>query len=502
MKLQRSSLVYVLVIQAIVTLAVSVLPALREFTPVDMVYPQCVALLGLFLWSLFSSYVSLRSLFEPYVLFLISAFLFNAGQPMLEAIGLTPSIGMLNGMFSSPRMTQTLYLVMVCLAWMHLGGLLAALAWPPLDRPGGEMPVVTAPTTARNLRQLGWLFLAVAFVPTVYITTKAFAIVVARGSMGFYQQQAAVGVSALPDLVSQLIVPGGLFLLAGAERRTLHVRVASAALITYSLAWFFLGARSSGAMVLCAYVWLWSRTVRPIRGRLLAIGGAIVMVVVFPLVRVFRGLTGEDRWNPALVAERYSQIDNPAVAIVTEFGYSMVTVAHTVELVPAERAHGLGEGYAYGALSVVPNFFWDIHPTIARGLACKWLVERVEPLTAATGGGIGYSCIAEAYLEFGWYGAPLVMAVIGFGAAAAALWARRSGDPARLAAMATFLAFFLRFPRDESASVVRPLVWYVAIPYLIVATREAMRARGGGHQLGPTREGLPMNVDAPPLTGS
>ena len=48
------------------------------------------------------------------------------------------------------------------------------------------------------------------------------------------------------------------------------------------------------------------------------------------------------------------------------------------------------------------------------------------------------------------------------------LWAEKSGDPAKLAFAATVLAFVLRFPRDELAGVIRPVVWYALLPYLSI----------------------------------
>ena len=62
----------------------------------------------------------------------------------------------------------------------------------------------------------------------------------------------------------------------------------------------------------------------------------------------------------------------------------------------------------------MPNLFWDIHPTIARGLACDWITETVDPFADLVGGGLGYSFIAEAYLNFGWFGVPIVTGIIGF----------------------------------------------------------------------------------------
>jgi hypothetical protein len=89
-------------------------------------------------------------------------------------------------------------------------------------------------------------------------------------------------------------------------------------------------------------------------------------------------------------------------------------------------------------------------------------------MVAAAGGGLGYSFIAEAYLNFGWFGAPIWLAFIGYLLMRLFMQSDTS-DPARHAMVASFLSFFFVFTRGESAIVVRGLVWYACLPYLLAA---------------------------------
>jgi hypothetical protein len=146
-------------------------------------------------------------------------------------------------------------------------------------------------------------------------------------------------------------------------------------------------------------------------------------------------------------------------------GGTMGSIANTYLLVPSTRAFDYGLGYGYAVLTLVPNMFWDVHPTIAHGTGSDWLVWTVDPYGAARRTGLGFSCVAEAYLNFGWLGAAGVMALVGFGFGRLGI-AARLGDRGWLALVAAFTAFVLRFPRDESASLVRAFVWYSLMPYL------------------------------------
>lgn len=154
-----------------------------------------------------------------------------------------------------------------------------------------------------------------------------------------------------------------------------------------------------------------------------------------------------------------------------------MTVAHTIELVPSVRNFQMGAEYFYALLTLMPNLFWKVHPTVARGIPDKWLVWEVDTEFAARGGSFGFSFIAEAYLNFGWFGAPIALGMMGLIFAKFTLWAVRSGSPARMATVASFTSFILFFPRAESALMVRSLVWYSLLPYLSVCLLGWLRSK-------------------------
>ena len=164
----------------------------------------------------------------------------------------------------------------------------------------------------------------------------------------------------------------------------------------------------------------------------------------------------------------WSAIDNPAMSALSEIGQSMSTVSYTLDLVPAVRPFDLGASYVYAVIAVIPNVGWDVHPTMAHGTLSTWLVRTVEPTTAARGGGLGYSFIAEAYENFGWTGVPMVMIALGWVAGRLSSATRDKHDPAMLAMAATLLSFALIYARAETADFVRSICWYGLAPYLAV----------------------------------
>ena len=150
-----------------------------------------------------------------------------------------------------------------------------------------------------------------------------------------------------------------------------------------------------------------------------------------------------------------------------EMGRTSQIITFTMELVPDVRPFANGQSYLNSLGSIIPNLFWDNHPTAEQNLS-QWFVDTRFPDFAKTGGGFGFSMIAEAYLNFGWIGTPIVLAILGFLYTKFVVWASRNESPLRIATVASFMSFFLLFTRGESYLLPRYLVWYSLLPYLLV----------------------------------
>jgi oligosaccharide repeat unit polymerase len=400
--------------------------------------------------------------FDPYCIFLISAFLFNAGHGLLEVVNSNES-GIMNGMFSEAIVRQTLVMSFAGLAGLHFGALLtvcvstprmAALRWASADREVW-------------MRRVGWIQLGVAIPASVIWLWQAIGIVAATGYASLYDRDLGAGIAATPFVLSGFLVPGALFLTASGTRYALDRRVAASVIVLFAIVQFYIGYRSTAAMPLIAWMWLSHRLIKPVRWTVLGAWALGLVFVVFPLVRETRNMSQDER-STSSYWTNFVSVDNPAISSVHEMGSTMSTTAHTLTLVPSTRPFDEGEGYVYALLTLFPNLFWDIHPTIERGTANDWLVRSINPWLAARGGAYGYSFIAEAYLNFGRPGVVFMSTFYGVLLVWLILWAQRSGDPARFALVAAILAFILRFPRDEVAGVIRPVVWYAVLPYMSV----------------------------------
>jgi oligosaccharide repeat unit polymerase len=474
---------------------------------------MCQLFLGLVVWSFVSWYLLTKRLFDPYVLFLISAIIFNGGQIILEVFHLNEK-GFLGNAFSVAESLQIVYIVTLAICAMHFGAILGVVldrsksdssqfldflnrstATDPYVRLGLE-PTTDSPSqlfsTAGTSRlsstqkprtlfrsslvpastalMVGQILLYFSIIPVMVITIGALQVAKAGGYGSLYEQQAVTGAAASVQIIADFMFPGVFLTIAGAQRKP-HLRIfAVLCILFYTCAKLTIGTRGAAVMPLLAMLWLWDGVVRPIPKSLLVGVSALLGLVILPLVGATRNeVAGVDIFSIDFITKTLTSVDNPLVASISEMGFSATTIGWTMDLVPKVRPFAAGMTYLVGMLILIPNVFSSgRHPALTMSgydIPDFWLVAEIDKDFAQRGGSFGFSFISEAYLNFGWFGI-VFMVLLGFAFAKLVQWALRERDPIKMAIIAIFVSFFLFYPRGSSEMVFRPFIWYSLVPYL------------------------------------
>ena len=462
----------------------------RHLDPGESIRIASWAILITTAWHLVSWRLSGRDLFDVYPLFLCSATVFNGGQAILQALGLNP-FGILNGDQSNDLVAQALALVLISLMFTHAGAL--------VGMSGHRCPLSDAAPreqSRREVRHVGMALFAVSALPAAMAMAADLSAVMRSGYFsGMYQREMATGFASTPRLIAGLMPGALLFLLAGARRNPVSRWAPALTLAACAAVYLFIGFRGSALVIAAATLWLWERTVKPIRRTVLA-GGLVAAMAILPVIGAVRDLSGEKRLDGRIILTAWASVDSPVVAAVSEMGGSLLTVVHIVNLVPSKWPYEYGSTYLYALLTIFPNIFWDIHPSIAHSPGTRLLWE-VAPSTAANGGGIGFSYISEAFLNFGWLGAPIAVFLLGYGFGRLTRWLDACHDTGRLAVAATALMPLILYARSESGGVLRGVIWFAILPYLVVVIlrqlflhREAMHPRNNRRMIRPSVTGI------------
>jgi hypothetical protein len=413
-------------------------------------------------WAFVSWHFRTRRLVDGYTVFLVSLLVFSGGHLLLWSFRALPE-GILDGKFSDEVVAETILLTNAAVSAFHLG----ALACVTLRRSSQSTPTVYREET---LRRIGVAFVVIGLPAVLMSTYRGIEIVATSGYMALYQQEFRTGVESWDVALSVFLTPGLLLVLAAfAQKRSIVWVVWAIALLKMTSS-LLLGYRSAAILSLVPMLLVHDRVVRRVN-RVLVAGIVAAGLVLIPWIAAVREMTLTER----LAASR-DLTEHPFAASLKEMGGTMATVSHTIRMVPGVRDYEYGVGYLRGATAAVPNLFWDRHPVYASGTYAMWLVREIDPAFANRGGGYGFSMIAEAFVNFGALGTPIVMAIAGFLLARMVQRARSAAVPPAFAFEAVILSLLLFLPRGEAAVVARGLVWCAVIPYWLV-TRRSRAAR-------------------------
>ena len=426
----------------------------------DKLYTLWVFIMNLsFTWIVWSWYKIKKDLFNPYGLFLLATFLFNISLPLLSLIPDNNSVN-LNSLFPTDIVNLTLVVTTFSILGLHIGALIATNF---VSRKKMEKKYRTGD---RELVAVGYLLILISLYPIFLTTKESIQLSLNFGYNSLYRQSIGTGVLAGPSILANFIVPGTLFLLASSKSNKNNRLLSLVIICTYTASQLILGKRSIAIMPFVAYLWLWHKTIKPIKVGYLTGLAILFLFLVFPVIRLSRGIIGIERFSWQTITDLLSA-SNPVVDILNEMGGTMKTIAHTIQLVPTTRVFDRGISYLYSLTTAIPNLFWDTHPVITHGTLSNWLTWIIDPIFARSGGSYGYSFIAEAYLNFGVFGAILITGLIGFLFVWFSEYVERNNNKALLVALASYTSFFLFFARSESYAIIRPFIWYSMLPLAI-----------------------------------
>ncbi len=412
---------------------------------------------------------------SPLGVFVLAAILFNGGQIILEVFHLNGQ-GILSNSFSVSTTVRTIFLVLMGLGSFHLGALFSTFVIR--NRSSNVTTALAKDDILSAMRMTGWVLFAISFPLWIVEKSAQIAIVLSGGYGALYQQTLDTNLASAPIILAGLMIPSVILITISSRASSPSLLLATGVILINVTIEFFLGYRAYAVWPLIAFAWAYHNMVRPIPRSVLLGASSLIFFLIFPLVGVVRVEAGRDRLSLEYLWNSYFGIENPLVSIVSEMGNSMRTISYTLDLVPSIRPYDNGMGYFYALTTAMPNVFGELHPAKAHGSAADWLINTVAPWAAEQGGGFGYSFIAEAYFNFGWFGSMVALSGIGLLMAAFFRWSTRDTEPLKMASAAIMLSFLTHFARGETVSIVRPFFWYTLIPCLLVFLIATLKASG------------------------
>lgn len=238
---------------------------------------------------------------------------------------------------------------------------------------------------------------------------------------------------------------------AGASRRRFRAISAIGAIwLTSLMYWGFRGPTVIAALIV--YIIARKKGLRV--PRFVPILAAAALLVVLPVLHVGRELPLNDRLSQISLKD-FNLLDAPA-----EMGVSIRPLVETIDLV-SPYDFRLGKTYWTAIKGIVPNLAlrWEASSTESENdlPPSHWITAIVDPWTYKNYGGMGFSAIAEPYMNFGVLGVLIYFFLLAFFLIYLEQISVR--DAYAMAAWALILGPLLWTTRNDFTNFFRPAVW-------------------------------------------
>lgn len=417
-----------------------------------------------FIYTLFSWHKCTKCWFDSYIVFSISLYVFTLGHSFLDLFGavterfdLIRSFGIKEFQYLNAE-----YISLVFILWFHFGAISG------FRRIRKNDVVIDEVCGVKALKKVG-LYGTILFLPFyLYSIIEKVQIIITYGYMGLYDEanMAFGGVGALIRLISDMYVPSIICMLVYSEvTKKNRAFWYLFSFITVCVPPFFIGARTN-SVIMCGIIFLIYTLYNKISRKQVLITASIVYVFLFSLVLLRNARQMQDAVELADAVEQIqgTEDSNPVSSMISEMGWSMYPVVKTIEIKESPNEHFLyGSTILWGATSIFPNLFWDVHPAKANANMSEWITKKLNFTY-----GIGYSLVAESYVNFGVFGfvfmyflSMLFMRLFKYSSVS------NRTDVIPVVCSLIFLWFIIRIVRNNFLDTFRYLAFYV-LPFYVI----------------------------------
>lgn len=419
---------------------------------------RVVGTIGLlqFAYSIHTSIKNGQKLISPYIVFLMVMYIFHVGQSLMYPFNVITNRDLVGFMgITASGVFKAQLISFSFLAFFQIGSLLCNI------HSYKKAINSSYPKQIIRLKRIGWFLAIVSFYPYYSELIHNAILSMTFGYGALYEGEAKIGFANFGSILADYYIPA-IICLYIVYKNNNKARLLIVGILLFSCGVILVtGGRTEAVIILLLLLILHNYLIKSFtRKQLIAIGsfGVIVLILLASIAQM-RSNTSRSFNDTFDISENTS--NNGAVEAIGEMGGSMFCLIWTDEIVPQTEEYRFGSSYAYAFTSIIPNLgFWDIHPAKKHANLADWLTDK-KGLSFGT----GYSMIAEAYINFGYFGA-LLMILMGY--LITNVFGRlKSYTITRNVASTAFVLvlfwFSLKIPRNSFIGIVRA-IFYFALP--------------------------------------
>lgn len=409
------------------------------------------------------------SIFRIYYIFLGLTFLFMQGQVILHGLGLTNQ-SILSYKFSIEIINKTIIYIHIAIICFQYGAIYFLASKKNEKKISKERFI-----EEKSCRILGVALIIISFVPEVYVIYTKYKISKLYGYAALYQSIAVDGISSGVKIISYFFVPACIYLIVGCKKNELFYKIGLLGVIGHIIGNLAMGYRANAILPAISILWIIFnkdsnlnidlKSVKKLKYVMIFI--VLGCIFVFPFIREYRNVSKESLSQIISIKDKEEKNLDDYTKTIYDMGKSMQTLSYTLHMIPNEEKYYYGKSYFIAISTAFPNLFWDVHPAQKHGNLSTEIVKRYDREFYDFGGGFGYSFIAEFYANFGLLGIIVCSTILGYIIIRIEELIIVEKSLGKYSAFATFSMYLMFYPREEFEYLVRPLLWYSILPYIL-----------------------------------
>lgn len=358
----------------------------------------------------FSSWMFLtKERFSPYIIFLLACFLFWLGQTFLFALNIRAGNFELYYMYSNKELVSAEIFTCIGFLFLHLGALInyklnsihEISCIEEIEDELLEKSIKMVITPIFLISGIGFMIELINKID-ISLTT---------GYRSIYEETTVVGgLSNIINSLDMFFIPS-LFILFVVHKNKKHIRnIFIALVLLIFIGNIIIGLRGYAFALIISFMWLYSNQIKKFKFKhvlMLLILGVLGLILI-DVVADFRNMSNKTFQSFFYLTSENIINGNPIFESIAEFGGSMFPMIETMNIINRMEDFGFGITYISSFLAVIPSIFVGGYSFAEQAALATWLKE-----TLSMNYGPGYSLIAEAYYNFGWFGT-LFMSVLGY----------------------------------------------------------------------------------------
>lgn len=396
---------------------------------------------------------------SPYIVFLLTLYIFSYGQSFLWALGLNFERTLVGFQgITVPEIFYAQVLTIIMLAFFQIG----ASYYCSKSRKG--LNLTTSNNSTNSLKRIGWFLFVVSVIPYSMETYSNLVLSMTRGYSALYEGTAKIGMANWSSVIADYCIPSLICLYIAYRRNNLMRRLITIFFIINIIAILITGGRTFAVILMSLVIILYNYLVKRFTRKWLILGcfGLFFLMQVLSYVANVRTDAGREVNIESIELE-----NNGAVEAIAEMGSTMFCLIKTMDLVPEHQNYRYGKSYLFAFTSLIPNLgFWDIHPAKKEANLSDWLTDSL-----GLGYGTGFSMCAEAYANFGHF---CFVVFFFWGWFLASVFGKieisdQTQNYAQMAFLLILFWFFLTLPRNNFINLIRPF-FFIAGPIYLYCT--------------------------------